>query len=164
MPENEMVEGMMQFAVNKVAEAPSIFKGHAINVQFIGPDVEYPVFILTFKVTEWIKGTKKPYARIIYEGWCDGGCSNILEKEDEILSDHGEKIYIADRVEALFNENNSLPKETDGVFGLCKGLGQKLELSDETHLPSRSPDKWSLLDRAMRNEIEKLTSRHRSDP
>jgi hypothetical protein len=161
MPVNEMVEGMAQFAAKKVAEAPSIFKGHAINVQFIGPDEEYPVFILTFKVTEWIKGDRKPYARIIYKGWCDGGCSNIQEEENDIPSGHGEKIYIADGFDGLSNQNNPLFKDIDGVFGLCKRLGREIELTVETQPPSRSPDRWFLLDRAMRNEVEKLTARDR---
>ena len=164
MPANEMMEHMVQFAAEKVAEAQSIFKGHAISVQFIGPDNEYPVFILTFKVTEWIKGDKKPYVRIIHESWCDGGCSSILEKEDEILYEHGEKIYIADRPNALLNEQSPLLENIDGVFGLCKGLGQQIESINETQPASRRRDRWFLLDLAMKNEIEKLTSKHRSAP
>lgn len=164
MPESEMVEGMARFAAETVAEAQSIFKGHAVSVQFIGPDNEYPAFILTFKVTEWIKGDKKPYARIIYEGWCDGGCSSILEKEDEILYDHREKIYVADRPNALFNAQNPVPENIDGVFGLCKRLGRRIESVNETQPASRRRDRWFLLDLAMRNEIEKLTLKHRSAP
>lgn len=164
LPVNEMFNGMARFAEGKVTRAQSIFKGHAINIEFIGPDAEYPAFILTFKVTEWIKGDGKPYARIIYESWCDGRCSSIVEEEDRILSEHQEKIYIADQPNAEDAKKGPFHGDIDGVFGVCSHLGRKVEPINEADINPTLSYRELLLDLAMRNAIEKLAAQPHSSP
>jgi hypothetical protein len=155
---------MARFAAGKIAAAQSIFKGHAISVKFIGPNEEYPVFILTFKVTEWIKGSRQPYARVIYESWCDGGCPNIPEEEDKILEAHREKIYIADHPKAELLQVRPIPESVDGIFSLCGHFGRKVEPVSQTHISSPVWHTWFLFDLAMRQEIEGLLPQRNSIP
>jgi hypothetical protein len=164
MPVNEAFERMAQFAESKVIAAQSIFQGHAIDVEFMGPDDEYPVFVLTFEVAEWIKGSGRPYARIVYESWCDGPCVSISEEANEILHEHAEKIYVADQPDALFTKKNPLPENIDGVFALCRPLGGAVEIINSPQAASRQPHKKFLLDLAMRNEIEKFSFKPRLIP
>lgn len=165
MPIEEAHERMVQFAAKKVAEAQSIFKGRIIKVEYIGPDEEYPVIILTYEVDAWLKGNGKRHAKIVYEGWCDGPCPNIQRMMDRLQYDHPDNVYIADQPNRLFVEDNpSLPKDIDGVFGLCSNLGRSVQPINKPLFYPRFPHRSFLFEIVVTSEIEKLSPKIRIGP
>ncbi len=154
---------MIQFAAKKVAEAPSIFKGHAINAKFIGVEDDLDTFIVTFKVTEWMKGSGQPYARIVYVNSCDG-CPPPLEVEDEIVKGHEEAIYISDPNQYGFMKGDRSTKNIDGIFFPCSHFGRRVGVVSQQGLPPRIEHKRFLLDLAMRRELEAVSPTLRSVP
>ncbi len=163
MPISEAYERMIRFAAEKAAKAPSIFKGHAINAKFIGLKDELPAFIVTFKVSKWVKGSGQPYARIVSLVSCDG-CSSTLEMEDEIVQEHQEAIYVFDPYDRPFMIENSPTSNLDGAFGPCSHHGRRVEAVSQQALPSHTEHKRFLLDLVMRHEIEKLLPTRRLTP
>ncbi|SCY54706.1 hypothetical protein [Microvirga guangxiensis] len=163
MPINEAYERMIQFAAKKVAEAPSIFKGHAINAEFIGFERDFHTFIVTFKVTKWIKGSGQPFARIVYAASCDE-CSSIPDMADEILQMHEEAIYVSDSIDTAFMKGNAPTKNIDGVFFPCSHYGRRVEVVGQQTLAPHIEHKSFLLDLVISSEIEELSLPHHSTP
>jgi hypothetical protein len=163
MPIDEAHGRMIQYAAEKVAAAPSIFKGHAITAQFTGFERDDSTFIVIFKVNEWMKGSGQPYARIVYTTSCNA-CSNILEAEDEILQEHGEAIYVSDPIDKAFMNGNKPIKNIDGAFRPCNHWGRSVKVVRQQGLLPDIEHKRFLLDLAMRGEIERLSPTSRSAP
>jgi hypothetical protein len=163
MPINEAFERMIQFAAQKVAAAPSIFKGHAINAKFIGLEDGLPAFIVTFKVNEWVKGSGQPYARVASLVSCDG-CPSTSEMEDDLVQEHDEAIYVSDPYDKPFMKENSPISDLDGAFGPCSHHGRRVEILSQQALPSHTEHKRFLFDLVMRHEIENLLPAHRLIP
>jgi hypothetical protein len=162
-PLDEAYERMIRFAAKKVAEAPSIFKGHAINAEFIGLKDDFPAFIVTFKVNEWVKGSGQPYARIVSLESCDG-CSSTLEMGDELVQEHGEAIYVSDPIDRVFMKGNKPIENIDGAFLPCSHWGRSVKVARQQGLLPLIDRKRFLLDLAMRGEIERLSPARRSPP
>jgi hypothetical protein len=156
MPINEAYERMIQFAGKKVADAPSIFKGHVINAEFIGFEDDFHTFIVTFKVTKWMKGSGQPHARIVYVSECDG-CPTSLEMKDEIVREHEDAIYVSEPSTSAFMQRDVPIKNIDGVFLPCAHYGRRIGVVSQQGLPPRVEHKRFLLDLVMRREIEKLS-------
>ncbi|MGO4570467.1 hypothetical protein [Microvirga sp. 2TAF3] len=156
MPVDEAFGRMVQFASRKVAEAQSIFKGRIVKVEFVGPDVEYPVLILTYEVDKWLKGDGRQNAKLVYGGWCDGPCNNIVRMMDSLKYDEEGEIYIADHINSSFLDHYpNLPRDTDGIFGLCSRLGRSIRPINQPYYRSPSHREF-LFHITMMGQIEKL--------
>jgi hypothetical protein len=155
-PPDVAVAGMRTFVEKSLRDAGSIFKGHIVSarhVQSIGFD---EVFMITYKVSEWKKGSGRAHASFFFTPWCDGICA-IQEYIDALVSDHEERIYIIRDRELPDNSEifaGSVP--IDSSTWTCELALSKLPINAERH--QRPHFGQFLYDLALAAEIEKLPS------
>jgi hypothetical protein len=88
-------EQLVSIAQKQVADAPAIFKGRLVGVQYLGTDGEgYTSFLMKYRVSEWKKGKGTRYARILKVEWCDGGCP-VKESIAEYRANSKEQLFMA---------------------------------------------------------------------
>jgi hypothetical protein len=88
-------EQLVSIAQKQVADAPAIFKGRLVEVQYLGADGEgYTAFLMKYRVSEWKKGKGARYARILKVEWCDGGCP-VKASIAEYRANSKEQLFMA---------------------------------------------------------------------
>ncbi len=155
---DDVVDRMRDHAKTLVARSASIFKGRAISANPLKSDSPYKARILvTYKVSEWKKGSGRPYAKVVHLPWCDGECS-VKDLIKASLSDKEEKFHFASA-----GESKTLGKlALDGYLGPCHMEFSKRPINAQ-HPQSRYSEYFGqldfgqfLYDLAIAEELEEL--------
>jgi hypothetical protein len=153
---DETFDGMRRHAETVVARANSIFKGQAVSAKPLKSNSPYEARILvTYKISEWKKGSGRPYAKVVYLPWCGGECS-VKDLVKASLSDKEKKFHFASGGGRMTAGTVAL----DGYIGPCHAIYSKRPINAQHPQPRHSENFGQFLyDLAVAEELEKLPSK-----
>jgi len=93
-----------------------------VKVKYLGGAQEdLPLFLMTYRVSEWKKGQGRRFATIFKTAWCDGHCKPDALVAD-YLTDNQEKLFVANPTAGYRSDSKHLKdilKRVDGAELLC---------------------------------------------
>ena len=165
IPPVERIEaGYANKARKLIAEAQSIFTGKPVSAKYVRLNDDFHdgrnlgLYLVTYEVSEWRKGTGQRYATLAHTVWCDGKC--LLKSSVYFLEEKNiEKVYIAESFGRSFSEKTRRKiGRIDGSIPMCPEWNVVLPIVSQPAANLDGEHLEYLYYIAIENELEELPS------
>lgn len=156
-------------AEDRVRKSQSIFKGRMVAVEHVPINhgvydgMNWALFMVTYKVSEWKKGDRKPIARVLRSVWCDGEClvQSILDSwMQDFEGNRGaeEQLYLTEYIDDALAKAISarLPGTMDGEISICPNWNIVQPIDRQYLRQQRTDHRDFLYEIAVETVLEKL--------
>lgn len=156
-------------AEDRIRKSQSIFKGRMVTIEHVPINLgaydgmNWSLFMITYKVSEWKKGDRKPIARVLRSVWCGGEClvQPILDSwMEDIEANRGaeEQLYLTEHIDDALAKavSASLPGTMDGEIPICPNWNIVQPIDRQYPQRHRSDYRDFLYEIAVETVLEKL--------